>query len=291
MIVVEQLADAGAPQVGITVDGLSAAATLTVERSWDDGATWAAVRGAQEQVVSGSAFYRDFVPPLNVPSRYRARLSSGTITGAVEATITVPSECAWLQDPLAPRTAVPVATYADGPDQVRLMSGSAQQIQRTQPVDLVTVQGASLPVASIGTRQAPAGVPLVLRPLLDLAADQSVLLKSIRVLFDTAGQVVIRGLPAQYGLDPVAHVVAPAVTEHPSLGGVLGYHEWQLSVTQVQPSTLRVVVPWWTYADVQAIVQDARGMGATYADVAAAMPAGAVYADVLKNPHVLGGEA
>ena len=289
MIAVEVMPDEGAPQVGVTLDGLSAPASVNVEVSWDSGATWAGVRGASPLEASGSAFVRDFVPPLNVPCRYRATVLSGSMTGNTEVTITVPSDTAWLQDPLNPRGAVPVATVVGAPDRVRLMSGSAADVTRSQAVDLVAVQGASLPVASVGTRGKPVGVPLVLRPLLNLAAEQGALVKAIRDLFDTSGQVVIRGLSPLLGLDPVAHYVAPGLTESPSLAGVLGFREWRLNVTQVRPTSLRLVVPWFTYDDVQAIVQVALGSTATYAQVLSAMPTGTTYTDAAKNPNVLTG--
>jgi lysophospholipase L1-like esterase len=204
-------------------------------------------------------------------------------------TITISSDRAWVQDPLSPRTAVPVSTYRHESDAVRLMAGSAQDVSRPQAVDYATVEGSSLPVASVGVRQKPTGVPLVLRPLLDLAADQGALVKAIRKLFETSGQVVIRGLPDDLGLDPVAHVVAPDFVETTALGGVLGYREWRLSATQVRPQSLRIVVPFFTYDQVKATVTDALGGGATYADVLAALPGGETYIDVQRDPQILAG--
>ena len=280
----EVLAEDGAPQVGITVTGVTGTQDVTVEVSWDGGETWLGVRGAQSEPVSGSDFFRDFVPPLNVPVIYRATTATET---AVSAADTVPSDTAWVQDPLAPRGAIPVATFTDADGAVRLVSGSASQVVRSQAVDLATVQGSAFPVASVGVRQKPSGVPLVLRPLLDLAADQGALVKAVRRLFETAGQVVLRGLPDEYGLDPVAHVIAPDLVESPSVGSVLGYREWRLTATQVRPQALHVVVPWWSYDDVKAIVEGALGSGATYDDVTAAMPPGTTYVDVLRSPHLL----
>lgn len=280
----EVLPEDGAPQTGITVSGVTGTQDVTVEVSWDDGATWVGVRGVRSEPVSGSGFFRDFVPPLNAPILYRATTATET---ADSETDTVTSATAWVQDPLAPRGAIPVATFAEVDGVVRLMSGSATEVVRSQQVDLAQVEGAAAPVASVGIRRKPAGVPMVLRPLLDLAADQGALVKAIRRLFETAGQVVLRGLPDDYGLDPLAHVIAPDLVEAPSVGGVLGYREWRLTVTQVRPQALHIVVPWWSYDDVKAIVEGALGLGATYDAVTAAMPPGTTYVDVLRDPYLL----
>jgi hypothetical protein len=133
---VEHLPEAGAPQVGITVDGLSTNAVISIQMSWDSGETWHGVRGAQRVTRTGSAFFRDFVPPLNVEAWYRVAIHSGEmapiwsgtlypgmpgvypstqtypepvqLVSGADAAITVTSDRAWVQDPLAPRTAVPV---------------------------------------------------------------------------------------------------------------------------------------------------------------------------------------
>lgn len=493
---VQVLPDAGAPQVGVTVTGLgSGTSTVTVERSWDAGATWHGVRGAeQEQVVGGSAFFRDHVPPLNVATVYRVSgavmapdvayswsgaanasasvakdPSGGTlrtnyalnpratsltnwshyfsvsngmtralVTGAsdgpavggvqigsyirhtvaaagsasgfvralgadgvgpfptvgtyfpvrvfvrpsrtmgfapriwrtvggvedsiygtnvscpagqwtelgeavasvlttngsqvtkvhsglvwnttaftandtidvtcilldavvsattpavpayfdgdtpavpatTQTTITIPSDTAWIQDPLDPRTAIPLVPRQH-PGALSLLSVSAAEILRRQQISLTTPQGARLPVASVGTRQGPSGVAMTLRAL---AASQGVLIKRLRTLFDQAGQVVIRGLPDHLGLDPVLHVVVPDLSERPVTGGQVGlWNDWELTATQARPSSLRLLVPWWTYDQVKALW--AATASSTYGAVKAARP-GATYIDWLRDPTV-----
>lgn len=481
-ISVEVLPDAGAPQVGVTVSGLPSGSpsVVTVQRS-TDGVTWETVRGAQREAVTGSAFFRDFVPPLNVPCTYRlvtdaaitpaavyawsgtanasastetrdgvvtrtnrlpapnnagafwpttsagatatgsnettggptalggpatwrkmlltsapttaapgvnsptgianmAAVTPGeTVTGSVfgiltragvpiraaffwydasgvaitpastngdpspssggwerrsvtavvpasaayarvgyfalqtvgtivagdymgatgglieggsalgayfdgntapvaaptTATITVESDTAWLQDPLNPRSAVAVSCVR-GTDGVMLLSPSAGEIARRMPADVVQVQGARLPVASLGVRQAPAGVMLHLRALV---AEQGALVKALADLIDTAGTVVLRGLPQAVPLDPVAHVIAPEVTDSPIVGGLLGpRRDWVMSVTQVRAPSPTISVPWWTYDQVKAL-----WAGFSYDAVLAARP-GATYLDWLRDP-------
>lgn len=304
-IIVEQLPVDGAPQVGITVDGLSTNAVISVGRSWDGGQSFHEVRGAMQVARSGSAFFRDFVPPLNVEALYRVIVHSGAMDGdsaalfpgmpglfpspetiptpasltvpGDEATILVPSSTGWIQDPLDPRGAVPVLCMRDN-GAVSIQAASFTSFTRGQVADRVTVEGSRLPVASVGIRQAVSNIPLHLRAY---AAAQGELVRSMRALFDRSGVLVLRGLPADLPLDPVAHVIAGDVAEVPVVGGVLGmYNDWRLVVDQVRPSSLKVAVPFFTYDQVAAL-----WAGFTYDGVLAVRP-GDTYLDWMKSPEV-----
>lgn len=276
-IAVEVLPDAGAPQVGVTVTGLGAGeSVVSVQVSWDGGRTWHGVRGAERVRVTGGDFFRDHVPPLNTPAIYRLVLhSGGVVPSPSEATITVPSASAWIQDPLNPRSAVPVKNVMRGGAGVQLLAPSAASLVRRQAVDLARPEGARYPVASLGVRQAPADLPLHIRAV---AASQGALVNQLRALLDTAGQVVIRGLHPAVPIDPVAHVVAGEITEVLTPVGVR--NDWELSVTQVRPTSMRVIIPWWTYDQVRALWSPR-----TYGQVRAARP-GASYLDWSRDPEV-----
>lgn len=288
-ISLEVLEPDNAPQVGITVSGLDPASSsvISVQVSSDEGTTWEGVRGAKQVEVASSAFFRDFVPPLNAPATYRLVVHSGAVTPEpTEATVTVMSDRAWISDPLNPRSTIPL-TWRRTPDALMLLDDSLNAYTLPQPTDVVTPQGARLPVASIGQRLAPAGMVLHLRAF---AAAQGALVKSLRQLFDTAGSVVIRGLPVGLGLDPVMHVIAD-VRDVPVVGGLLGERrDFVLEAQQVRPTSLKVVVPWWTYADVAALVEQVLGLDATYAAVMAAAP-GSTYIDWLRRPDAVLGIA
>jgi len=277
-IAVELMPDAGAPQVGITIDGLDAvsASVITVDVSWDGGDTWNGVRGASAITVTGGTFIRDHVPALNVESTYRLTVVSGaTVPATLEATITPTSSTAWIQDPLDPHSAVELAGVVNG-SAVMMLSPTGSEIVRALPADLVVPMGSDLPVASIGQRLGPANVPLALRAL---PATQGALVKALRALFKSAGQVVLRGLPADVPLDPVVHVLPGDLYEATSQPlGARSY--WRLDVTQIAPSSLRIVIPWWTYDQVKALWS-----GYTYDDAAAARP-GDTYLDWLRDPTV-----
>lgn len=287
-LTVAQTADAGAPQAGITVDGLSVVTpcTVTVSVSSDGGTTWSDVRGGTMTGVLGSTFLRDYVVPLNVAATYRAVVTGGT-SATWTTTLTITSPYAWLQDPLAPKSAVQVATVDQSVSSALLLvAPSFSSLTRKQPSEVVSVLGGALPVAAVGVRQAPSGVPLSIQ---GLAATQGSLLASLRSLLASSGQIVIRGLPAYAGFDAVAHVVAGDVSDSPVVSGsMLGvFQTFTLSISQVRPVTTRVVVPWWTNDQVTALVQSQLSGGTTtYAQVLAAQPVGKTYTQWLANPGV-----
>lgn len=242
-----------APRVGVTITGLGASPSIiTVESTWDGGRTWRPVRGAQRITVISATFVTDFVPALNVEITYRVVVHAGpAITGGDRAVVTVPSTSAWIQDPLDPRGAVPVS-WVHGSDAVRLLSASGSSHTRGQAVDVVTPARARYPVASLGARLAPSGIPVHLRALV---ASQGALVNALLALIDLSGTVVLRGLPPELGLDPVAHIIAPDIQDSPvNSSGDLHYsRDWVMQVQQVRPTSMRIVVPWWSYADVKAL--------------------------------------
>jgi hypothetical protein len=279
-IALEVMPDAGAPQVGITIDGLDAVSSsvITVEVSWDAGETWNGVRGASAITVTGGTFIRDHVPALNIESTYRLTVVSGaTVPATLEATITPTSSTAWIQDPLDPHSAVAVGSVYDS-GSLTLLSSTAASIVRSQPFDAISVLGDPLVTASIGTRLTAASIPLA---LYGLPASQGALITSLRALFASAGQLAIRGLPTYVPVDPVAHVIAGDVTESPVVDGVLGTrNDWTMTLVQTRPSSLRIVIPWWTYDQVKALWS-----GYTYADATSARPSD-TYLDWLRDPTV-----
>ncbi|WP_163275324.1 hypothetical protein [Cellulomonas iranensis] len=196
-----------------------------------------------------------------------------SVPATTEASITVPSEVAWLQDPLAPRTAVAVHVdrLSDG-DQT-LMFGSLASAAWQQSVDLATPMGAALPVAAVGQRILAGQVPVRLSHA--VAAEGG----ALRRLLLSSGQLVVRGLPDDM-LDPVAHVVVGDAAETRFGSGSHRVSTWDLTARQVRPQSLRIVVPWWTYDQVREL-----WAGRTYDQVTAARP-GDTYLDWLRSPEV-----
>jgi len=279
-VTAEALTVAGAPQVGVTVTGLDPGdeSVISVDVSWDGGGTWHGVRGAQRVERTGSAFFRDYVPPLNMPATYRVVVHEGSaIPDPAEDTVTVFSDTAWIQDPLNPRGAVAIDAQFDTGGTAWLLSSTSSTITRLQNADVVMVEGSRYPTASVGQRQVASQVPVTIRA----AAAQGELVRSLRALFDSAGQLVLRGMHQDCPLDPVAHVVAGTIVEAPKDGGRYGVHNtWDLVVDQVRPSSLRVAIPFWTYDQVAAL-----WAGMSYDTVLAARP-GDTYLDWLRSPEV-----
>lgn len=255
-IVVEHLVDEpGAPQAGIVVTGLDAGSPsiISVQVSWDEGYTWHYVRGANRESVVGAAFFRDFVPPLNVTATYRLIVHEGdVIPDTLEDTLLIESTVAWLQDPLEPRTAVQVLVECND-EGVFLGASSLSQATYEQGTDHATPMDSAYPISSVGRRAAASNVPIVFSHKL---ASEGGALK--RLLMES-GQVVLRGHPATT-LGAVAHISMGTMTEdrfnirRPSTGECA--HQvsvWTGRATEEQPLAVSIVIPWWTYEQVAAI--------------------------------------
>ncbi len=279
-LTVTQTADPGAPRVGITVDGLSAttACTVILSVSWDGGATWVPVRGGNRTGVLGAVFVPDHVPPLNVTATYRAVVTGGTTVTWTTQTL-ISSTTAWIQDPLAPKTAVPL--YADmSSGHVLLTTRSLTGGRWGQQEDIASVVGTNVPAASLSVRQKIAGLPLSL--MYEVASEGG----RLQTMLMSAGQVVIRGLPADQLLDPVAHCSIGDANETRYAHGTIS--EWTLTARQVQPITFQIVVPWWTFDDVKVLVQSQLGPSVTFDQVKTAQPTGKTFVQWQENPGVAG---
>lgn len=259
------------PFVEIVLTGMatSGTTTVTVHRTVDGGITWEPIQDAVGKPAVGTILIRDFGAPLNVPVTYRARMSGATVGDVVE-TVTVPSSTAWIHDPLNPRTAVPVTTTRDSAATALAAEASATY---EQVVDLATPAGGRRPVASIGVRQAASAVPLTIRTDPDRTTDLARLLA-------TAGEVVLRGLPDWFPLPASATVAVGVVTPRVRFTQRGRVTYWPLTVTEVGPSSLRLAVPWLSWADFKALWPD----GTTFADLKALRP-GWRYLDWMRNPE------
>lgn len=275
-IVVESLADDGAPQVGVTVTGLDVGAqVVSVQSSWDAGNSWRPVGGGDHVDAVGGIFVRDSFPPLNVSTVWRVvEHSLAGEPSTVSEPLTVSGDGMWLQNPLDPRDSVQVVCETDGDR--NLMEGSFAAAAWSQTVDFAQVLGADRPVASVGQRMIAGQVPLVIKH--EVLAEGG----HLRRLLMNSGPLVLRGHHFDL-LEPVAHFVAPSATESRELrwgpdDTSYQVSTWDLTITQVRPLSLRFVVPWWTYQQVKDLYT-----GQTYAGVTASKP-GASYLDWAKDP-------
>jgi hypothetical protein len=278
-VTAEELVVVGAPQVGVTVTDLDVASVdVSVQVSWDDGSTWRTVSGGSHVAASGGVFVRDHFAPLNVAATYRVVEHSLSGDPATEATpLTVASDVAWLQDPLDPRTGVSLVgdLFPTVEAQALILWGAAAEATWGQEIDFASVLGGDRPVASVGQRQVASSVPL------RFAYEAAVEGGTFQNLLKQAGLLVLR-LHRPTSLEPVAHIAADAKETVYRPGDAHQISTWDMTATQVRPLSLRLVVPWWTYAQVTELWL-ATDVDITYAEVAAARP-GDSYLDWAKDP-------
>ncbi|WP_175008114.1 hypothetical protein [Cellulosimicrobium sp. TH-20] len=276
---VEPLTDDPGPRAGVTVDGLDTLgpSVVTLWRS-SPGGKRRKVRGWSNRVLYGSGYVEDAEVPLGRPVTYELQVHSGAVVPArVADVVTLDTQWGSVQDPLVPSSMLPLSpqTYVGG---VGFITPSLQKLTYEMGVELAAILGSDEPVGLAGQRMAATGVDF--RMVTDVAERSTALGNLLRQAYP----LLIRPLPSWGDLPDLLYASYPAVVDETPrrvLGGRL--FTWQVSGgTLVAPQSINVVVPIWTYADVEAL-------WATYADVqAAAVAANATYMDVLKDP-TLGG--
>lgn len=274
---VEAFTDAPCPRVGITVDGLGAGTSVvTVWRS-SAGGKRRPVRGFRRRSVVGADFVVDFEVPLARLVTYELEVHSGAVVPPrVVDQVTIASTTGYVQDPLVPDTAVPVEELNAAAHPV-LGVPSFRNLASGIGMSVTAILGSDEPVALAGQRLAYSGVDFT---LLTDAAEAST---ALRTVLRTAFPVCIRPLPGWGPLPDVIYLAPPSIVEQP-LGPALGgtFTRFVCAGDVVAPPSMSILVPIWSYADVEAL-------WATYADAqAAATSAGATYLDVLKDPTMGG---
>lgn len=269
-----------APAVGITVKELDPAATsvVTVWRSVD-GMNRQAVRGAKETPVAGSDYFIDYEVPLGRPVGYTVEVVDGDVTPDItSAVITVDSEVGWLQDPVSPGAAIPVATWITPDGAPYLAADAFAQFVHELPGEMAQVMGADWPTFLSSGRLAASGIPF---SVFCRAAEWN---SELEALLAQSGVLLLRGPagPAWEGFPPLAYMAVRATKNLPWPRGIALATRWELVGDLAAPPTISVIAPLWTYNDVELL-------WSTYAqEQDAATLAGVTYTDVVRDPTIGG---
>lgn len=272
-LALEAKTDDPCPRVEVTLTGLTAGDSVINLWRTADGQR-EPVRGARGVTVNGSAFFTDYEAPLNRELSYDVEVLSGSAVADIgtPAYVTVASSTWWIQDPLVPGSAIPLGVRSDGTEYPCLTAAALSALERKAGVQVIPIMGSSKPIAITGQRLAEAGVDF---SMFTKAAEASTQLRNL--LQQGTVLLVRKGAELGDALPGSVYTAIPSVVERPvtvPIGGNLT--RWDLTGDTVAAPAMSVLVPIWTYGDVQALfetyqqAQDAKGAG--------------TYLDDLKNP-------
>lgn len=270
------------PRVEVTVDGLDpvGASRVTVWRSTVGGKR-RAVRGWKNRLVFGSDFEIDYEAPLGREITYDLQVVSGSvIPPQVRATAFLDVSEGLIQDPLIPSSHVPLVAFSGSGIPIPTLAPTAfRKLTYDMGSSQERVLGSDTPVGFAGQRMVASGVDF---STLTDSAEQGT---ELRNLLMTAYPILVRPLPSWGDLPDLLYLDVSQPSEEPlnaHMGGTLT--RWTLAGDQVTPPSLSVVVPLWTYDQVQEVWE-----GYTYATLqAAAVAMDATYLDDQRDP-TLGG--
>lgn len=261
------------PRVEITLTGLDPVgpSRVTVWRSTVGGKR-RAVRGWKNRLVFGSDIGIDYEAPLGREIRYDLQVISGAGTPLrVTATCTLAATEGLIQDPLVPSSNVPLVDFSGSGIPTPTLAPSAfRKLTYDMGSSQERVLGSDTPVGFAGQRMVASGVDF---STLTDSAEQGT---ALRNLLMTAYPILVRPLPEWGDLPDLLYLDVPQPVEEPlnaHTGGTLT--RWTLAGDQVTPPSLSVVVPLWTYDQVQDLFAAytyayreslAVGINATYMD-------------------------
>lgn len=269
----QEMVDAPCPRVGVTVDGLGAGNTVYNLWRTSDGAR-TVVRGARNRSTVDSDYVIDYEAPLGRPVSYDIEVVTGTnyLAATFPDTATVTSSTWWIQDPLVPSSAIPLAVNHQDTTIPNLTAAAVKALAYAADINIIPILGSSQPVALMGTRQVASGVDF---SMFTRAAEATT---TLRDLIQQTPLLLVRTNGVRNdGVPGLAYFASAKPTEMPvtvAYGGTLT--QWQLQGDLVAAPSLNVLVPIWTYETVAAL-------WATYQQAQTTLT-GKRYLDVLKSP-------
>lgn len=270
------LGDDPCDRVEVTVtDMVPTESTYTLWRTVDGERQ--AVRGFRSVVFNTSDFAVDYEAPLGRVITYELQALAGLAQGMPASTAnttlgTATQDYGWIQDPLNPDSAMKLYGDAAPGGQINLEHDSVKSLKYPAEVNLVPIMGASKPVALIGQRSSAQNITF------DMATEAELYASELRALIMQAPLLLIRPVKAWASALPgLCYVTPPEPEEMPvneAWGGQL--IRWRFVTPLVAAPAMNVLVPKWTYGDVQAL-------WTTYQQAATSL-SGRSYLAVKKNP-------
>jgi hypothetical protein len=261
--------DGDPPAVRVTVSGVAATTTFTLNRLCE-GKT-ITVPGWRAKQFTDSYSEVDWAAPTNRPVTYTL-LVDGVVVAS--ATITLPSAYAWLQDPLQPDKCLRFGLSRDGTTAV-LDHKSLKQFTHKANAATVQIMGSPEPVVFGGQRQAASGVTYQLRTFTEADAD------TMTALIEETPILLVRPLPGMVGVPAVAYLNGD-VTQAPFTTHLPGEHQqyWTVTGDLIAAVLQAAITGTVTYDQVQQLLA-----GYTY-DQVQAKAAATTYLDWQKNPLI-----
>jgi hypothetical protein len=211
------------------------------------------VRSYSNVEIIGSDFTTDYEAPLNRTITYEIEVLSGVGVGGPDGsgtiTATTPDGCGYIQDPLAPETAIKVFAVAGPNGEPTLLPSAISKLSYELDGELIPILGSPEPVGLLGQRMRAANVPF------DMFTDSAQQSTDLRNLLLNSAVVLIRpGADWGNSLPGLCYIAPPTVDELPigiTFGGA--YCEWKFTASLMAPPEMSIVIPFWTYQDWQAL--------------------------------------
>jgi len=251
-----------APRVVVNFESVDSSADQITVTCQADGET-RIVRGARLAGVAGSFLIVDYEAAFT-ECTYRGQVWAAGVASdlGAPATVTVAADDVWLMDPLDPGNNL----------SVELDAASLSPVSRDTDVEVLALMGRKRPPVQFFGRTAITGTPFVaITETQDDGQTLDGLLDVAPVLIRVPDHPIFQLLPR------ALYAVLTGSAAWPGWVNNWAALKWQLTVQEVAPQTLDVVirrVTYQTYMDAFATYADAMGEYATYGDAMANPPGG-----------------
>lgn len=238
----EQIIGSGAPAVQVTAIGLGVTNAVTQVTRQAGREVWS-VPGWKRRNSLGADTYKDATPPLGRPVTYTLVKDGLTINSM---TITVESTTGWIQDPLSPETAMPVATIDGNPAVLALAKAALKRMTYGALYEEETPLGGQYPIVRANQRAGASGLEFHLNAYTNVTSDalQQLVLDTPIILF--------RGLPSWGSLPALAYLIGDVDEEPENRDRGGQFTRWVAGGKLAAPVSIGPLTGNVTNADVQA---------------------------------------